>query len=162
MTMDNKYTFEFLTGQSLAEQPTGGIIPTSQTSTIATATVQTNAGNKSFGQGFAKRAAVGSIERFVATPLNQVTGGLASPVYQIGRAVALGSSAAVIGSSIAMLSLSVIMLSVRALEDRMSKFETEAKAKNEREVLIYRQGFTSQVSTYKASLINGVYKVNRG
>lgn len=156
---DRKYTYEFITPTSLTEQPSGGVIPTSPADRIPSAYPGEL---KTFDRGFARRAVVGGVSQFVATPLNSMTGGLANPIYQVGRSLVLGRNAAVAGSAVASLILAGVSLAIRAVQDRVSKLEAEAKSKNEREVQLLIAGRISEASTYNSSFFRGVYKTNRG
>jgi hypothetical protein len=142
-------------------QGAGGIIPTSPVATpLQTASPQGSA--RSMGEGFAKRAIEGTITQSIVNPLNSATNGIASPIYQIGKGLLTGAGGAAIGAAAAGGIITLVMVGIRALQDRMAKLESEASSKNEREVLIYRAGSTSTISTYKANLFGGVQKVNRG
>lgn len=155
---DRKYTYEIISSASLTATPSGGVIPTSPADKIPS----TYPGElKTFESGFARRAVVGGVGQFVVTPLNSMTGGLASPIYQVGRSLVIGRNAAVVGSSVAMLGMAVAMLAIRTVQDRMSKLEAEAKSKNEREVTLITAGRISEASTYTSSFFRGVYKTNR-
>jgi hypothetical protein len=162
--MQRRYVYQIIGDPSAAG---GNAVKTSAAAVAeAGATVVTTphaiAGGRTMGEGFAGRAIKGAATHAIISPLNQATGGLASPAFELGINIAKGAGAAAIGAGIAGLAIAGAMLAVRAIQDRVKKLEDEAHSLNERESLLVRAGAISQVSRFEANFFTGVQKVNRG
>jgi hypothetical protein len=151
-----QYIFELIDNTSGAKPGTVPATPGDMPNPVPT----TPAGGKTFGDGLEKRLAENAIERFAISPLNQATGGLASPLYQIGKGIVTGKGAAMIGAGVAGLAMAGIMLAVNALQERMAKMEADAEKANNNDNALIRAGSVSKATFYKASLA-GVKKVDR-
>lgn len=113
------------------------------------------------GGAFAKRIVENSIERAAISPLNAATGGLASPVYQLGKTVITGGGAAAIGGGIAGIVMAGVQLAINKINARVARLESEAQSANERDNVLIRAGVKSQATFYEADFFRGVHKTNR-
>lgn len=120
----------------------------------------TPASGRTLSQGLTKRLGENSIERFVVSPLNSATGGLASPVYHIGKALVTDKSSAMIGVSIAGLAMAGVMFAINAIETRIAKMEAKAEEMNNKDNALIRAG-SKGTATYYTGGLSGVKSTNR-
>ena len=104
------------------------------------------------GSAFGKNIANQSINRALISPLNSATGGLASPVYQVGRGMATGASAAAIGGGLASLAIAGVMLAVNEMGKRVARMEAKAEEMNNRDNLMIRAGSKETPTNYNGGL----------
>lgn len=117
----------------------------------------TNEGIYAFG----KRAAENSIERFAVSPLNTATGGLASPIYGLGKAMVSGASAGAIGGAIAGILMAGVQLAINSVQKRVTALEAQVSEANERDNNMIRAGAKLQASFYDYKFFGGVHRTNR-
>jgi len=113
-----------------------------------------------FMEGATNRVINKSVSQFALSPLNQVTGGLATPVYRLGKAVASGASGAAVGAGVAAVAIAVAMLLYQAADKQIKENKAKAADLNERDNVLIRSGAVSQSSNYQGNLW-GVRKTNR-
>lgn len=116
-------------------------------------------GAGAFIEGAGKRA-ISGIAQVALAPLNTATGGLAMPVYSLGRTIAMGASAGAIGGAAVGVAIAGIQLLVRKIEERMAKFEDEALRANNHDNLLIRAGIVQEPTYYSASF-RGVKSTTR-
>jgi len=129
-------------------------IPTQPTNSIPT--VPTGS-TKSVTKGMGKNIVENSISQFVVSPLNSATGGLASPAYSIGKAVATGGA---VGSAIGSALIVGVTLAINEIEKRVAKMESKAEEMNNKDNTLIRAGTTS-VATFYSGNVFGVSSTNR-
>ena len=112
-------------------------------------------------EGFGKKIAEDSIQRGIISPLNSVTGGLASPVYSLGKSIATGASGAAIGGAVAGIAMAGLQLAVTKIQERVARLESQADAANERDNTLIRAGAKTAPTFYEANFFRGVVKTNR-
>lgn len=115
---------------------------------------------KTLQDGIGRKLGESAMQKLVVSPLNQATGGLASPIYQVGKSIVTGGSAAAIGAGLAGIGVAAVMFAISKIEERMAKMEAEAEKANNRDNALIRAGSVSSPTYYKATLF-GV-KVDRG
>jgi len=117
--------------------------------------------SKGLASSLGTRFADNAIERAVISPLNSATGGLASPVYGIGKTLATGGSGAALGGGIAGLAMAGIMLAINKIQERVAKMESKAEEANNKDNVLIRSGSKSYATYYKGSLFGVKSSTNR-
>jgi hypothetical protein len=111
-------------------------------------------------QGFGKSIANGATT-MALSPLNTATGGLASPVFNVGKALVTGASAGAVGGAIAGVVMAGVNLAIRKISERMDRLEAEAQNLNNHDNVLIRGGFKADATYYDAKFFSGVEKVER-
>ena len=114
---------------------------------------------RTFGAGLAKRAA-GSLTHMALAPLNQATGGLATPEFNVGKAAVAGTGAAAIGGAAAMLAIQAVQLAIKAIQEQIAKNKAKAAEMNERDNALIRAGAKSYATSYEGRF-SGVKATDR-
>jgi hypothetical protein len=109
--------------------------------------------------GFAGRTQTLLVSRFIVAPLNQATGGLASPAFQIGKALISGSSAA-IGGAVGAALVFAAQKGIEYYEKRVAENKAEAAAANEKDNSLIKAGTKSYITEYSGSF-GGVKATDR-
>lgn len=144
-----------------ADDGTAKAIPTSKSSSNIKLSAVDKADEKTLGQGLTTSLANNAISNTLISPLNSATGGLASPVYSLGKSIAMGAGAAAIGGGIAGLMVAGVMLAVTKMQERIQKMEAKAEQANNRDNALIRAGVKSYATDYTGNL-SGVKSIKRG
>ena len=111
--------------------------------------------------GFANNFQQNLLSSQIITPLNSATGGLASPVYQVGRGL-IGGSSALASAGLANLAMVGVIFALSTLQKRVEKMENKAEEMNNKDNVLIRAGSksTDSATFYKGGLF-GVKSTNR-
>lgn len=158
--MDKQYNFTFTyvasKSQSTPTTPTtASNIPTTPN---ANATQETSNAEQ-FAMGAGKRVA-GYVAQQAMAPLNQVTGGMATPVFNLGQSIVTGAGAGAIGGAAVALALQAINLAISKIQERIAKNEAKANEMNERDNLLIKAGVKSYATFYTGNF-GGVKSTDR-
>lgn len=117
---------------------------------------------KTFQASFEKKAEDGIMQRFLISPLNSATGGLASPLYKAGKSIASGASVGVaVGGLVGTLSIMALQFAINAIENRMKEIETKVNDLNNNDNLLIRAGATSTATYYSGNIFGITTKTDR-
>lgn len=105
----------------------------------------------------AGRRVLSGVENFALSPLNQVTGGLASPSYDLAKNAITGGA---VGGAAVGLAIAAITLAVREIQKRIAENEAKAEAANNRDNLLLRSGRVTQATHYTSNVF-GVKSTTR-
>ena len=136
--------------------PDTGNVPTAPDSGKPTATSTTG---QQIAQNAGKRLASYAEQQALA-PLNQVTGGMATPVYNIAKGIFTGASAGAVTGAVIGAAIAGIQLAISKIEERIAKNEAKAAELNERDNLLIKAG-TKTTATFYSGNFNGVKTVER-
>lgn len=118
---------------------------------------------KTFSTQFTKKVQDTTLNTVVISPLNTVTGGLASPVANTIKRIYNGASAgAVVGGAVATIGIIAIQSGIRYLQNRMQELETKVESLNNEDNVLLRAGSVSKATYYSANIIGIKKKTNRG
>ena len=112
-------------------------------------------------QVFVAKTAQKGVQQAVINPLNQATGGLASPAIKLGKAIGTGAGAAAIAGPLAMLAVAGVNLAINAIEKRISELEAQVDKFGERDNLLIRAGYAGDATFYEYNFFTGVHKTDR-
>lgn len=108
---------------------------------------------KTFASEFENKIEKDSIRRYVVSPLNTVTGGMATPIYQSAKKLARGATiGAVAGDLVATGLIIAIQYGLQALENRMKEIETKVADLNNTDNLLIRAGSVSKATYYSGNI----------
>lgn len=158
--MDNVWRFEFVDNSQVGQQDA---ISTGISNTIESG-VNTQGKNskKTFADTFTQKIENTAIQQAVISPLNTVTGGLASPIYKAGRSIMRGASVgAALGSVGATLAIMAVTEVVNKLQQRMADLETKAINLGNTDNALIRAGSVSKTTYYSANITGIVKTTNR-
>lgn len=157
--MDN-YHFEFTQVQT--EKPSVPTAPTTPNIPTAPDTT-TSAGGNTTGQQIAESAGkrvAGFATQQALAPLNQVTGGMATPVFNTAKTVIAGGGAGAITGAVVSLLITGLQLAINKIQERIAKNEAKAAELNERDNLLIKAG-TKTTATFYSGDFNGVKSTER-
>lgn len=119
---------------------------------------------KTFSTQFTKKVQDTTLNTVVISPLNTVTGGLASPVANTIKRIYSGniSAGAVVGGAVATIGIMAIQGGIRYLQNRMQELETKVESLNNEDNVLLRAGSVSKATYYSANIIGIKKKTNRG
>lgn len=160
------WTFEFIdsTNKSTNEQKLSSIIPDTFGNDIDERPTRTPSieQKKSFSDIFSEKVKNDSIQKYVVSPLNTVTGGLASPLYNAGKSILTADSiGSVAGGLIATISLIAIQAGLNALDNRMREIESKVNDLNNNDNLLIKAGSVSKATYYSGNIFGITKKTNR-
>lgn len=103
------------------------------------------------------------MEMAVISPLNQATGGLASPLYNTAKQLLSGSSSvgSVLAGGAVAIGAIALQKGIEALERRMQNLEKQADSLNNNDNVLLRAGSVSQATYYSANILGIQKKTNR-
>ena len=117
---------------------------------------------KTFQSEFTQKGKDKAMEMFVVSPLNQATGGLASPLYNTAKQLVSGASfGAAIGGAAVAIGAIALQKGIEALERRMQNLEKQAIDLNNTDNALLRAGSVSQATYYSANIFGIQKKTNR-
>lgn len=156
----NNYHFEFTAAQtdkpSVPTAPTTPNIPTAPDTT-------TSAGGSTTGQQIVQSAGkrvAGFATQQALAPLNQVTGGMATPVFNTAKALITGAGAGAIAGAAISLIIAGIQTAISKIQERIAKNEAKAAELNERDNLLIKAG-TKTTATFYSGDFYGVKSTER-
>lgn len=150
------FTISATDSPTIPTAPDTANIPT--TPDIAKSSGATTTGQQ-IAEGAGKRIA-GFVTQQALAPLNQVTGGMATPVFNVAKSIFSGAGAgAVTGAAISAV-ISGIQLAINKIEERIAKNEAKAAELNERDNLLIMAG-TKTTATFYQGNFNGVKSTER-
>ncbi len=132
----------------------GGIQTSAPDSNMVLDSLGGSGGINTAGAG---RRALSGVENFALSPLNQATGGLASPSYNLAKNAITGGA---VGGAAVGLAIAAINLAVREIQKRIAENEAKAEAANNRDNLLLRSGRVTQATHYTSSVF-GVKSTTR-
>lgn len=157
--MDKQYSFIF----SYAPSATVNVptTPDSNAQNVPTTPKATESSGKGedFAQGIAKRT-TGYLQQQMLAPLNQVTGGMATPTFNLAKTVITGAGAGAIGGAAVMLVIQGLQLAISKIQERIAKNEAKAAEMNERDNLLIKSGAKTTATFYTGNF-NGVKSTER-
>ena len=120
-------------------------------------------GKKTFQSEFAQKGKDKAMEMFVISPLNQATGGLASPLYNTAKQLVSGTSnvGSVLAGGAVAIGAIALQKGIEALERRMQNLEKQASELNNNDNALLRAGSVSQATYYSANMLGVQKKTNR-
>lgn len=156
--------YNFQVTVTTATAPAPAVPTTPDKPNIPTAPDTTeSSGGLTIGQEVAQAATkrlTGVVEQQALAPLNQVTGGMAAPVYNVAKNVISGAGAgAITGAAIGAI-ISGIQLAISKIQERIAKNEAKAAELNERDNLLIKAGAKTTATFYSGSF-NGVKSTER-
>lgn len=116
--------------------------------------------DRTFSDGAANSLERRLVSQFILSPLNQATGGLATPAYRLGKPIITGAGAAAIGTGVAGLAIFGLQKAIDAINKRVTEMENKAAEANERDNTLIRAGSKNYITDYKGDFW-GVNSVNR-
>ena len=108
---------------------------------------------QSFGNSVIQKA-----ENAVLSPLNQIMGGLATPVYTLAKALEQHSD---IVAEVGGLAFAGVKLTVKLILNEYSKTDARVAQANERDNMLLRAGAVSHATFYERDGISGIRKKSR-
>lgn len=147
------FTYEPTKPTNVPTTPTPSNVPTTPTTT------ETTGAGAEFAQGATKRM-TGYIQQQMLSPLNQVTGGMATPTFNLAKTVITGAGAGAIGGAVVMLAIQGLQLAISKIQERIAKNEAKASEMNERDNLLIKSGAKTTATFYTGSF-NGVKSTER-
>lgn len=160
---ENRYIFE----DRQTEENTKKInstIPSTITSGTGKkkATPKTTEKKQSFATGFNTKFQNEVIQNAILSPLNQATGGLASPIYSSVRQLARGGSfKALAGGLIGFAIVKGIELGLEALNKKVAELDTQVKELGNNDNVLLRAGAINTATYYTRSFLSIKNKTNR-
>ena len=119
-------------------------------------------GKKTFQSEFTQKGKDKAMEMFVISPLNQATGGLASPLYNTAKQLVSGASvSAALGGAAVAIGAIALQKGIEALERRMQNLEKQASELNNNDNALLRAGSVSQATYYRSNIFGVQKKTNR-
>ena len=108
---------------------------------------------KTFSSEFESKLEKDLMNSYVISPLNTVTGGLASPLYQSAKKIAKGATiGAIAGDLVATGVLVAIQFGLNALQNRMQEIETKVANLNNTDNALIRAGSVSKTTYYTGNI----------
>lgn len=157
------YTFEFIdsTTQEKNENALSGVLESPIGSGVKNEK-KTSKEGKTFQSEFNQKIEKGSIAQYIISPLNTVTGGLASPVYQSIRKMARGQTfGAVAGDLVATGILLAVSTGLNALQKRMEEVEAKVNEMGNNDNALIRAGSVSKATYYSGNIFGIKSKTDR-
>ncbi len=121
--------------------------------------ISRSASGQSFATGAGKRAA-DQAAQYALSPLNQVTGGLATPTYQLAKSFANGTSKAAIGGAAVGIAIAALNFAIQKIKEEIAENKAKAESANNRDNLLIKSGRVTQATYYSGNLF-GVRKTTR-
>lgn len=161
------WTFEFIDSTSNKE------LDTEKTSSMIPDTLGSGVGEKAdfkastkskkgFTDKFLQKASDDTIQNVIVSPLNTVTGGLASPVYGVAKGLMTGASVgAVLGSAVATIGILALQKGIEALQKRQADLETKVQSLGNADNVLIRAGSVSTATYYTSNIVGIQTKTNR-
>lgn len=160
---ENIYRFEFVDNIGTQQQVNTGIQDTLGSGIKEKPNKKQSNNKQSFSEEFSKKFEEDTLQNFLVSPLNTVTGGLASPVAStIKRLYSSTSTRAVLGTAVATVGMLAIQKGIRYLQNRMQELETKVESLNNEDNVLLRAGSVSKATYYSANIIGIKKKTNRG
>ena len=159
--MENVWRFEFVDNTGQPNQISNGITDTLG-SGVNEKPDKKKKEEKGFNETFSDKIEGDLIKQYAISPLNTVTGGLASPVYRAVRQIAKGPAVGVaVGGLVATGAMIAISAGIDALKNRMQKLETKVQDLNNTDNALIRAGAVSKTTYYSANIFGIKKKTNR-
>ncbi len=111
-------------------------------------------------QAFGNKVA-SAAENAVLAPLNSVTGGMARPIYNVGKSLIQGASAGAIAGGLAGVAIAGVKLVIDGINKRIAELENQAKQANERDNALIRAGTVSHATFYETNGLIGIKEKQR-
>lgn len=99
--------------------------------------------------------------QIMISPLNNITGGLATPIYGAGRALAKGAGAGAVAGAGVQIAFAVARLVSEAIKKEKEKNATKAEQMSNADNALLRAGSVATATFYESSTFK-VRKINRG
>lgn len=141
---------------SVPTSPSPGNIPTAPDKGLSSGSATIG---QQVAQGATKRL-TSVIEQQTLAPLNQVTGGMATPVFNVAKGVISGAGAGAIAGAAINAVIAGIQLAISKIEERIAKNEAKAAELNERDNLLIKSGAKTTATFYEGNF-NGVKSTER-
>lgn len=160
MADERVYRFEFIDGTQ--SQPVDGI-----TDILGSGTKEKSNKKKSdkkdFSDGFVQRIENTAVQQTLISPLNTMTGGLASPTYRLAKSIARGSATmgASFGAFGATLGIIALQKTIDAIQNRMKELQTKVENLNNTDNALIRAGSVSKATYYSANIFGIKQTTNR-
>lgn len=117
---------------------------------------------KTFSSEFTKKIEDDTLKMSIISPLNKLTGGLASPIYRASKRIESGASiGSVLGGLGATFAVMAIQTGIKHLQNRLQKVEEEVTRLNNADNVMIRAGSVSKATYYSTSWGGFKVKTNR-
>lgn len=156
---ENVYRFEFVDGTQSNEQ--NGIVDILGSGNSEDSG-RTKSKSKSFSDAFTQRAENIVVQQTLISPLNTMTGGLASPIYRATKSImkgaAIGASLGTLGATLGIMAL---QRGIDFIQNRMKELETKVESLNNTDNALIRAGSVSKATYYSANIFGIKQTTNR-
>lgn len=118
---------------------------------------------KTFGSEFAAKVEDDTMKAAIISPLNQLTGGFAGPIYRaIKRSqTSKMSGGAIAGGLVATLAILALKTGITHIQNRVQKVEEEVTRLNNADNVVIRAGSVSKATYYSTGWSGLTVKTNR-
>ena len=121
-----------------------------------------NKSKKTFSSEFTKKIEDDTIKDVLISPLNTVTGGLASPIYRTAKRIASGAAVgATLGAFGATLAIMAVQKGIDHLQNRIKEVEEEVARLNNADNVLIRSGSVSTANYYSRNFLGIKKTTNR-
>lgn len=141
---------------SVPTAPDTGNIPTAPDITKSSGAMTRG---EQIAQGAGKRL-TNYVTQQALAPLNQLTGGMATPTFNMTKGLITGASAGGIGGAAIGVVIAGLQLAISKIQERIAKNEAKANELTERDNLLIKAG-TKTTATFYTSNFNGVHSTER-
>lgn len=160
------WTFEFIdsTSQKENEENLSSVVPDNIGSGANSKPTKKSSkqSKDTFSSTFTEKVQQDSIQQFIVSPLNTVTGGLASPLYASARQLARGATlGAVAGDLIATAGIMALQFGIQALQNRIQEIEQKVTELGNADNVRIRAGSVSTATYYSGNIFGITSKTNR-
>lgn len=159
--MENVWTFEFVDETSQNNLIENGIVDEIG-SGASEKPDKKKKKDKGFDEAFSNKISDDLIKQYAISPLNTVTGGLASPIYRTATRISNGTSVGVaLGSFAGVLGMMAVNFAISSIEKRMQNLEQKVQNLNNADNALIRAGAVSKTTYYSANIFGIKKKTNR-
>ena len=160
---ENIYRFEFVDNTETAEGVGAGIEDAFGVGAGEKPEKKKKKEKKTFSQNFTKKVNDTTINQVLLSPLNTITGGLASPVYRTIKSIKTSANVgAMLGSATATIGIMAIQIGIQALQNRMTELENKVTNLNNTDNALIRAGSVSKATYYSANIFGIKQRTDRG
>lgn len=159
---ENIYRFEFVSDTVEQKEINSGIEDTLGSGIKEKPEKKNDKKKKTFTNQFEKKVGDTALQSFLISPLNTVTGGLASPVANtIKRLRTASNVGAVLGGTVASVGIMVLQTGIQHIQKRLTELETKVQDLNNADNALIRAGSVSKATYYSYNIFGIKQTTNR-
>lgn len=160
--MADLWQFEFIDNTRQQEEKISGTIEDTISSGINDVVKKGQTTKKTFASEFAKKIEDDTIKNVMISPLNSLTGGLATPIYRTAKRIISGSSVAgALGTFGATLGIMAVQAGIEHLQNRVKQVEEQVSQLNNTDNVLLRAGAVSNATYYSRNFLGIKKTTNR-